>query len=103
MECITELPDKSLSLHIYVQPRASRNRLAGMHGKAVKLCVTAPPVDDRANTAVLAYLAKFFGLPKSALQIKTGRQTRHKQIIITNTSLAQARQKLTNTLQKSKD
>ena len=99
MECFTELPDNSLSLNVYVQPRASRNRLAGMHGKAVKLCITAPPVDDKANTAVLAFLAKLFGLPKSALQIKTGRQARNKQIIITNTSLAQAQQALANAMQ----
>jgi hypothetical protein len=100
MECITELPNKSLSLNVYVQPRASRNRLAGMHGKAVKLCITAPPVDDKANTAVLAYLAKLFGLPKAALQIKTGRQARNKQIIITKISMAQARQTLANAMQK---
>ena len=99
MECFTELPDNSLSLNVYVQPRASRNRLAGMHGKAVKLCITAPPVDDKANTAVLAFLAKLFGLPKSALQIKTGRQARNKQIIITNASLAQAQKALANAMQ----
>ena len=99
MECFTELPNNSLSLNVYVQPRASRNRLAGMHGKAIKLCITAPPVDDKANTAVLAFLAKLFGLPKSALQIKTGRQARNKQIIITSTSLAQAQQALVNAMQ----
>jgi uncharacterized protein (TIGR00251 family) len=99
MECITELPNTSLSLNVYVQPRASTNRLAGMHGKAIKLCITAPPVDDKANTAVLAFLAKLFGLPKSALQIKTGRQARNKQIIITNASLAQAQKALANAMQ----
>jgi uncharacterized protein (TIGR00251 family) len=99
MECITELPNNSLSLNVYVQPRASTNRLAGMHGKAIKLCITAPPVDDKANTAVLAFLAKLFGLPKSALQIKTGRQARNKQIIITNASLAQAQKALANAMQ----
>jgi uncharacterized protein (TIGR00251 family) len=70
-----------------------------MHGKAIKLCITAPPVDDKANTAVLAFLAKLFGLPKSALQIKTGRQARNKQIIITNASLAQAQKALANAMQ----
>ena len=71
MECFTELPDNSLSLNVYVQPRASTNRLAGMHGKAIKLCITAPPVDDKANTAVLAFLAKLFGLPKKRVRINT--------------------------------
>ena len=99
MECITELPNNTLSLSVYVQPRASRNRLAGMHGQALKLCITAPPVDDKANGAVIVFLAKLFGLPKSALQIKTGRQGRHKQIIITSLSLVQAEAALAGAMQ----
>lgn len=90
MECFTELPNNSLSLNVYVQPRASRNKFAGMHGKAVKLCITAPPVDDKANGAVLVFLSKLFGIPKSAMHIKSGRQGRNKQIIISGPSLAQA-------------
>jgi len=94
MECFTELPNNSLSLNVYVQPRASRNKFAGMHGKAVKLCITAPPVDDKANGAVLIFLSKLFGIPKSAMHIKSGRQGRNKQIIISGPSLAQAEKAL---------
>lgn len=94
MECFTELPNNSLSLNVYVQPRASRNKFAGMHGKAVKLCITAPPVDDKANGAVLIFLSKLFGIPKSAMHIKSGRQGRNKQIIISGPSLAQAQKAL---------
>ena len=99
MECFTELPNNSLSLNVYVQPRASRNRFAGMHGKAVKLCIMAPPVDDKANGAVIVFLSKLFGLPKSALQIKTGRQGRNKQILINNISLLQAQKALADAMQ----
>jgi len=99
MECITKLQNNTLSLNVYVQPRASRNRLAGMHGKAVKLCITAPPVDDKANTAVIVFLSKLFGLSKSALHIKTGRQGRHKKILITNISLLQAQKALAHAMQ----
>ena len=94
MECFTELPNNSLSLNVYVQPRASRNKFAGMHGKAVKLCITAPPVDDKANGAVLVFLSKLFGIPKSAMHIKSGRQGRNKQIIISGPSLVQAEKTL---------
>jgi len=69
-----------------------------MHGKAVKLCVTAPPVDDRANVAVLVFLSKLFSIPKSAMHIKSGRQGRNKQIIINGLSLAQAQKALEDTL-----
>ena len=94
MECFTKLSNNSLSLNVYVQPRASRNKFAGMHGKAVKLCITAPPVDDKANGAVLIFLSKLFGIPKSAMHIKSGRQGRNKQIIISGPSLAQAEKAL---------
>jgi uncharacterized protein (TIGR00251 family) len=72
-----------------------------MHGKAVKLCITAPPVDGKANSAVLVFLAKLFELPKSSLHIKTGRQARSKQIIITDISLARAKDILSQKLQKT--
>jgi len=70
-----------------------------MHGNAVKLCITAPPVDDKANGAVIVFLSKLFGLPKSALQIKTGRQGRNKQILISNFSLMQAQKALADAMQ----
>jgi len=100
MKCITNLQNNTLALNIYVQPRASRNRLAGLHGNAVKLCITAPPVDDKANAAVLVYLAKLFGIPKSAMQIKSGRQGRNKKVLITNLALTEAQEALSRELSK---
>jgi uncharacterized protein (TIGR00251 family) len=94
MKCITCLQNKKLALHVYVQPRASRNRFAGLYGNAAKLCITAPPVDNKANGAVLVFLSKLFGIPKSAMQIKSGRQSRNKQIIISGLSLTQAQKAL---------
>jgi len=56
----------SISLSIHVQPKASRTRIAGLHGDAVKLCITSPPVDGKANAAVIQFLAKLFKIPKAA-------------------------------------
>ena len=77
------LADGSLLLRLHVQPRASANALAGLQGDAIKLRLTTPPVDGKANKAVITYLAKLFHLPKSALVIKSGQQSRNKTVAIT--------------------
>ena len=67
MKCITLLQDENLALQVYVQPRASRNRIAGIHGNAVKVCVTAPPVENKANEAVVHFFADLFGVRREVL------------------------------------
>ncbi|XOF32721.1 MAG: DUF167 domain-containing protein [Candidatus Electrothrix sp. YB6] len=74
--------DGSLLLSLYVQPRSARNEIAGLHGDAVKLRLTAPPVDGKANKAVITFLAKCFKIPKSAVQIRSGQQSRIKKILL---------------------
>lgn len=101
MECLTCLQDKNLAVNVYVQPRASKNRVAGMHGSAIKLCVTAPPVEDKANGAVINFMADIFGVPKSAVSIKSGRQSRNKKVIITNLTLKKAQEALSRVLPKT--
>ena len=101
MECLTYLKNKSLAVNVYVQPRASKNRVAGMHGGAIKLCVTAPPVEDKANGAVISFMADILGVPKSAVSIKSGRQSRSKKVIITNLTLEKAQEKLSRVLSKT--
>ncbi len=80
MHCLTEQPDGSLILLVYVQPKASRNRIVGLHGDAVKISITAPPVDGKANAGVIKLLAKFFHLPKSAITIISGESSRSKRL-----------------------
>ena len=101
MECFHYLQNKNLAIDVYVQPRASKNRIAGLHGKAVKLCVTAPPVDDKANGAVISLLADIFSVPRSAVSIKSGRQSRNKKVLITNLTLAEAQKRLASVLSKT--
>jgi uncharacterized protein (TIGR00251 family) len=70
-----------------VQPRASRNAVAGTiaagaQGDAVKLAITAPPVDGKANAAVVEFLARLFGVAKSAITIVSGETGRNKVIAV---------------------
>ncbi len=69
-----------LVLNVFIQPRASRNQVAGLHGEALKLRLTAPPVEGAANRMCIAFLAEMLDLPKSALEIVAGHANRHKQV-----------------------
>ena len=77
-----------------VQPRSSRTALAGLIGDAIKLAITAPPVDGKANQAVVEYLAKLFSVPKSSITILSGETGRNKLIAIRGLSAEQVRKAL---------
>ena len=100
MEYIAKTKNNNLSFSVYVQPRASHNRITGLYGKAIKVCVTAPPLEDKANTAVIHLFADLFGVPKSAVSIKSGKQARNKKIVIQSLALEEAKEILSRTLPK---
>ena len=63
---------------VYVQPRASRTEIAGIHGDALKIRLAAPPVEGEANAELVSSLAKVLGVPKSAVRIVRGHRGRRK-------------------------
>ncbi len=63
-----------------IQPRARRNEIAGVHGDALKIALTAPPVEGAANEACIAFLAKHFALSRSQVSIIAGHASRNKII-----------------------
>ncbi len=66
-------------LRVYVQPKASRTGFRrGVHENMLKLSITAPPIDGKANKAVIAFLAKFFGVSKKDITIVSGVKSRRK-------------------------
>ena len=71
------------TLSIRVQPRASRNEVAGWVGESLKIKLTAPPVEGEANDACLAFLSKLLDLAPSRLAIIQGQHSRTKLIRIT--------------------
>lgn len=71
-----------LYLSLYLQPRASRDQFLGLHGNAVKLAITAPPVDGQANSHLIKYLAKQFKVAKGQVRIVRGELGRHKTVAI---------------------
>jgi len=80
----------SVSLLVHVQPKASRTRIAGLHGEALKVCITSPPVDGKANAAVIQFFAKLFKIPKAAVTIAGGESSREKRLILEGISAPRA-------------
>ena len=67
---------------VYVQPKSSRNMISGLHGDAVKVKITAPPVDGAANKMCIQYLAKCLMVPKSSVEIISGHNSRTKRVLV---------------------
>jgi len=72
-----------LVLHCHVQPKASRNALAGLYGGRLKVHITAPPIDGKANKYLRKYIAKEFGVAKTRVTLVRGESSRQKTLAIT--------------------
>jgi uncharacterized protein (TIGR00251 family) len=72
------MEEASVTLKVLLQPRASRDGIDGMHGDALKVRVTAPPLEGRANMALKKLLAKKLGLSPSRVEIVAGERSREK-------------------------
>jgi hypothetical protein len=74
--------DGNLILDLRIQPRASRDEIVGWQGERIKVRITAPPVDGKANAHLLAFLAKACGVAKSHVQLLSGETGRDKRVRI---------------------
>jgi uncharacterized protein (TIGR00251 family) len=72
----------SIRLSVYVQPRASRTGIVGMHHGFLKIRLAAPPVDGAANSALVAFIADELGLARSCVRIVSGSTGRRKIVEI---------------------
>ena len=67
---------------VLIQPRSSKNMIAGLQGDALKIKLTAPPVDNAANRMCIKFIAKILGVSKSSLEIVAGHTSRNKQVLL---------------------
>jgi uncharacterized protein len=74
----------SIRIAVKVQPRSSRNEIMGVSGGALKIKLTAPPVDGAANSALVELLASELEIPKRRISIVSGETSRSKLVEITN-------------------
>ena len=85
---------RGVSLTVKVQPRARRTAIIGEAGGVLRIALTAPPVEGRANQACIDFLAELMGLPKSAVTIISGEHGRKKVVRLAGISASVVRDKL---------
>jgi uncharacterized protein len=84
-----------ISFSIKVHPRARKNAITGEIAGAVKLSITAPPVDGKGNQACIDFFAKLLKVPRSSVSIAAGETSRNKVICVSGLSAEYLRERLT--------
>jgi uncharacterized protein (TIGR00251 family) len=79
---------------VRVSPRARKNSITGELGDALKVALTAPPINGRANEACIEFFAELFAVQRSAVSIASGQTSRNKVIRVTGRSAEEVRSKL---------
>ncbi|EKD69854.1 MAG: hypothetical protein ACD_46C00713G0005 [uncultured bacterium] len=77
---------KEFFLTIYLQPGSKKSEICGMHDGHIKIKLNAPPVDGKANAALILFLSNLIGIPKSSIELISGQKSRIKRIKITGIS-----------------
>jgi len=81
-------------LILHVQPGAKKTEISGQYGDALKIRLAAPPVDGKANDALLAFLAAKLSVARSALSLEAGATSRSKRLRLSNAAFADVAAKL---------
>jgi len=81
-------------LTLHIQPGAKTTEVAGIHGEALKIRLAAPPVDGKANAALLAFIAKTLKLPKNQVTLVSGETSRAKRVQVAAGNLEEIRSAL---------
>jgi uncharacterized protein len=85
---------QGVSFAVKVHPRARKNAITGSVGDALKLSLTAPPVDGKANQAVIEFFADLFAIPRSSVTIASGETSRNKVVRVSGMSRSLVEQRL---------
>lgn len=78
--CVPAKNGTNTLLLLHVQPGAKRNAVVGEHGERLKIALKAPPIDGKANQALIKFVAETTGLPKSAVSLVSGETSREKRL-----------------------
>jgi len=70
------------TIAVHVQPGAKRTAVAGVHGERLKIRISAPPVEGRANAAIVAFIAEQLGVPRAQVSVARGERSRDKLIAV---------------------
>ena len=82
------------SFSVKVHPRARKDAVTGVVGDALKVSLTAPPAEGRANQALIEFLAEFLQLPRASVTIAAGQASRNKVVRVRGLTAAQVEERL---------
>ncbi len=85
---ITET-EEGVSFAVRIVPRSSRNEIAGIQDDALKIKLTAPPVEGRANEACVKYLSRVLGVAGSCVTITAGLKSKNKRLFVAGITRAE--------------
>ncbi len=86
--------DHGVRIAIRLTPKSARDKVLGPHGDAIKIAITAPPVEGKANAHLIKFLSKRLKVAKSAITIASGELSRDKLVDVTGLSAEAARSAL---------
>ena len=83
-----------VTFHVRIHPRAKKDAITGEVGDALKVSLTAPPVDGRANAACIEFFANLLKVPRSSVTIAAGQASRNKTVRVADLTAEQVRERL---------
>jgi uncharacterized protein (TIGR00251 family) len=86
--------DSGVTFAVKVHPRAKKNAITGELGDALKVSLTAPPIDGKANQACIEFFAKLLNVPRSSVTIASGHSSRAKAIHVVGRSAEEVRRRI---------
>ena len=89
---------QGVTFQVKVHPRARKNAIAGEVGDALKLALTAPPLEGRANEVCIAFFAELLNVPRSSVTIAAGQRSRNKVIRVVGLTAAQVQNRIASEL-----
>lgn len=102
MPYLKECRDGSVLVAVYAQPKASKNKVYGVHAESIKIGVTSPPVDGKANKALIVFLSRILGCAKKNIELHSGAASRKKIFRITGIPLEKLRVHFESVLAKKR-
>ena len=77
-------------LQLHVQPGAKASAVSGLYGDALKIRIAAPPVDGKANAALVAFIAAQLGVPRRSVSVTKGESSRDKAVLVADAAARMA-------------
>jgi uncharacterized protein (TIGR00251 family) len=85
---------EGVTISLYVQPNAPKSEIIGEYNGTLKIKIKAPPIEGRANDAIIEFFSDILKIPKSRFEILRGDQSRHKVLLVRDASIEQMKTSL---------